>query len=191
MQSIVSRRPSPALLVAVLALIAAVGGTAIAGPQATTSAITKKDVKRIAKKQAVKQIKKALGGLKATKISYSAAANTGAKTIFAGAGLRLAASCGAAGELDLNATTTKNDSNIFLTSVVATGTNTTFGFNQENQNFDAGSTIEVEEVLGDGDQENAAVQYVAPDGTVATVQVALDDGDAPQVCQVSGFGMAG
>jgi hypothetical protein len=41
-------RPSPAILVAVLALIAAVAGTAVAGPVATKKAVTKKKVKKIA-----------------------------------------------------------------------------------------------------------------------------------------------
>jgi hypothetical protein len=45
------RMPSPAILVAALALIAAVAGTAVAGPDASTSAITKKKVKKIAAKQ--------------------------------------------------------------------------------------------------------------------------------------------
>ena len=46
-------RPSPALIVAILALVAAVGGTAVA-QQATTSQVTKKKVKKISKKQAKK-----------------------------------------------------------------------------------------------------------------------------------------
>jgi hypothetical protein len=45
------RKPSPAILVAVLALVAALAGTAVAGPDASTSAITKKKVKKIARKQ--------------------------------------------------------------------------------------------------------------------------------------------
>ncbi len=45
------RRPSPAVIVAVLALVAALAGTAVAGPHASTSAINKKKVKKIAKKQ--------------------------------------------------------------------------------------------------------------------------------------------
>lgn len=49
-------RPSPAVLVAVLALAAALAGTAIAGPDATTSALTKSKVMKIATKQASKQI---------------------------------------------------------------------------------------------------------------------------------------
>jgi hypothetical protein len=45
------RKPSPAILVAVLALVAALAGTAVAGPDASTSAITKKKVASIATKQ--------------------------------------------------------------------------------------------------------------------------------------------
>jgi len=45
-------RPSPALLIAIVALIAALAGTAIAAdPVANTSALTKKKVKKIVKKQ--------------------------------------------------------------------------------------------------------------------------------------------
>jgi hypothetical protein len=44
------RMPSPAILVAVLALVAALAGTAVAGPDASTSALTKSKVKRIADK---------------------------------------------------------------------------------------------------------------------------------------------
>jgi hypothetical protein len=44
-------RPSPAIVVAVLSLVAALAGSAIASPEATTSALTKSKVKKIAKKQ--------------------------------------------------------------------------------------------------------------------------------------------
>jgi len=58
-------RPSPALFVAVLALVAAVAGTAVAGTDlgATTSKLTKKKVKKTAKKVANKQITKRAPGL--------------------------------------------------------------------------------------------------------------------------------
>jgi len=50
-------RPSPAIVVAILALVAALAGTAVA-EEATTSAkpVTKKKVKKISKKQADKEI---------------------------------------------------------------------------------------------------------------------------------------
>jgi hypothetical protein len=54
MSGIKGARPSPALIVAVLALVAALAGTAIAGPGASTSALTKAKVRKIAKKQANK-----------------------------------------------------------------------------------------------------------------------------------------
>jgi hypothetical protein len=44
-------RHSPTIIVAALALVAALAGTALAGPDADTSAINKKKVKKIAKKQ--------------------------------------------------------------------------------------------------------------------------------------------
>jgi hypothetical protein len=49
-------RPSPAMLVAVIALVAAFAGTAIAGPGASTSAVDKSDVRRIAAKKADKAV---------------------------------------------------------------------------------------------------------------------------------------
>jgi hypothetical protein len=57
----------------VLALVAALAGTAVAGPQATTSAINKKKVKKIATKQATKQINELAPGL-----SVASAANANA-----------------------------------------------------------------------------------------------------------------
>ena len=59
MDSFARSRPSPAMIVAVVALSFAIVGTAIAGPDALTSAITKSKVKKIAKKQ----IKKLAPGL--------------------------------------------------------------------------------------------------------------------------------
>jgi hypothetical protein len=49
-------RPSPALVVAVLALVAALAGTAVAADPVATTSISKKKTKKIAKNQAIKQI---------------------------------------------------------------------------------------------------------------------------------------
>lgn len=57
-------KPSPAMLVAAIALVFAMAGTAIAGPDAASSAITKKKVKKIAKKQANKRITQREGELR-------------------------------------------------------------------------------------------------------------------------------
>jgi hypothetical protein len=60
-----NRRPSPAFVVAVLALSVAVVGTAVAGPAVISrlDGNEKRQVKKISKKQANKQIKKKAGGL--------------------------------------------------------------------------------------------------------------------------------
>ena len=72
-------RPSPAIVVAVLALVAALAGTALAGPNATTSAISKKKAKKIAKKQAINQINELAPGLSVAKAeSADTAANASA-----------------------------------------------------------------------------------------------------------------
>jgi hypothetical protein len=58
MSSIIRSRPSPAIVVAIVALVAVLAGTALAGPGASTSAkaITKSKVKKIANTQATKAV---------------------------------------------------------------------------------------------------------------------------------------
>jgi hypothetical protein len=59
MEGRVRRRPSAAMIIAVLALTGALAGTAVAGPDAFTSALTKKKVKKIATNKANKAIEAA------------------------------------------------------------------------------------------------------------------------------------
>ncbi len=49
-------KPSPAVVLGIIGLVLALGGTAIAGPAALSRAVTKSKVKQIAKKQANTQI---------------------------------------------------------------------------------------------------------------------------------------
>jgi hypothetical protein len=56
-------RPSPAMIIAALALVVALAGTAIAAPDIATKKVTKSKVKKIAKRQANKQINKRAPGL--------------------------------------------------------------------------------------------------------------------------------
>jgi hypothetical protein len=68
-----TRRPSPALLVAVMALIAALAGTAVAADPVANTAVSKKKTKKIAKKVAKKQIKKRAPGLSVANAQFSGA----------------------------------------------------------------------------------------------------------------------
>jgi len=84
------RIPSPAIVVATIALVAALSGTAIAGPSAITSALTPKKAKKIATKQARKEIAKRAPGIADKQITKRAAglavASAGSATTAATAG---------------------------------------------------------------------------------------------------------
>jgi hypothetical protein len=60
MRRITRSRPSPAIIVAVVALVAALAGTAVAGPGASTSAVDKSDVRKIATRKANKAVDQVL-----------------------------------------------------------------------------------------------------------------------------------
>jgi hypothetical protein len=88
-----SGRPSPAMVLAALALVFAMVGTAVAGPDGVSNKITKSKVKKIAKKQAKKQLKANVDGShvnladKATDADHATTANTAAPTGAAGGAL--------------------------------------------------------------------------------------------------------
>ncbi|HEY8001704.1 MAG: hypothetical protein ACHQJ5_03340 [Vicinamibacteria bacterium] len=77
MKSFSTSRPSPAIIVAVIALVFALVGSAVAGTDGLSSKITKSKVKSISKKQADKELKANIAGShvntadKATKASDS------------------------------------------------------------------------------------------------------------------------
>jgi hypothetical protein len=75
MDKIRTSQPSPAIIVALLALVAALAGTAIAAPDTTTSGLTKSKVKRIARQQANKAIDK-----RASRLSVRHARTAGSAT---------------------------------------------------------------------------------------------------------------
>jgi hypothetical protein len=93
------RLPSPGLVVGVIALIAALSGTAIALPGKNT--VDSGDIK----KGAVKTSDIARGTvqtLTGTKVNYRASQNSAAQQIYGDGTVRLTASCGAGGALTLN-----------------------------------------------------------------------------------------
>ena len=93
------RLPSPGLVVGVVALIAALSGTAIALPGKNT--VDSGDIK----KGAVKTSDIARGTvqtLTGTKVNYRASQNSAARQIYGDGTVRLTASCGAGGALTLN-----------------------------------------------------------------------------------------
>lgn len=87
MNSLSSRRPSPAMVVACVALSFALAGSAVAGTEAVTSTLDtkeKKQVKKISKRQANKQIKKKAPGLSVAHATTATSANTASSAASAG-----------------------------------------------------------------------------------------------------------
>ena len=200
------RRPSPAMIVAMIALCLGLGGSAIAA-----SDLTKKDVKKIAKKVANKQIKKKailkkdegklnvnsaktagtagaaatagnVNGVVLTKVNFVANEVTGDTTIFSGGGLTLTASCAAGAELGLEATTSKADSSINVTVTDINDTIESDGIvdgNFDDESFDM-------HLSNDGNGERIAFVYDAPDGTAVTGVLTADENGTGGDCQVHG-----
>ena len=128
-----SRRPSAAMVVAVVALSFALVGTAVAGPDALTSAITKSKVKKIAKKQAKKQINNLAGGLTVANATSNRASFVATEDAFVGNGTLLSTTITAPqqGTLLINANVDSFNPN---------GVDTYSCFVEINQNFVPGST---------------------------------------------------
>ena len=77
MERLKRARPRPALIVAIVALVAALAGTAVA--EEATTAVSKKQTKKIAKKQAKKQINKLAPGLSVAHADTAGTADSAAQ----------------------------------------------------------------------------------------------------------------
>jgi hypothetical protein len=128
----------------------------------------------------------ATNGMHLAKIRFSAGPNTANTTIFSAAGLTLNASCSSGEELNVTATTSVNDSEIYESGNFTS----TFdgGF---DDNFDVGDTENVGEEIGDGTQQEVQGQvvYSTPAGAVVTIQFSLNDNGSygeTTACAVAG-----
>jgi hypothetical protein len=205
-----SRRPSPAMIVAVCALAFAMVGTAVASDGAV-SKITKSKVKSIAKKQADKRLKAnvsgshvnlsdkatnadnatnaanaaAVGGQTVTKLFTKIPSGTGATTVYQRNGLTLSVAC-AGGALQFRATTSVNDSIFF-----SEGGNNGTAFSLRSSNFDVGDTLNP---LAAQSRGNGTITYSTPTGEYVTVTYAADDAatfDTFDGCVIVGSAISG
>jgi hypothetical protein len=134
LEAFTKKRPSGALVVAVIALVFAVVGTAVAANDGSVfPKLTKSKVKQIAKKQATKQLKAnvsnshvnladqatTVGGLTPHKMFTKIATETGPTVVLSVNGLTLSVSC-VGGALQLTATTNVENS-IFASNVMNSG----------------------------------------------------------------------
>lgn len=187
-------KPSPALLVAVVALVAALAGTAVGGVAVTSlNKGEKKAVKRIAtkqgKKQAKRQIKKkepklnvnsavSANGVKPVQVSFAAAADSGETVFVNEGGIRIKGECGG-GEAFVSYTSTANDGDLFLSTFAggATGEvsapNWDMGANQGITTF-SNSIVQT------------TITYRGADGTTVSGQLVQARGAGAAQCRIGG-----
>lgn len=129
----------------------------------------------------------AVNGMHLGRINFVAGANTSNTTIFSANGLTLNASCDAGEELNVTATTSVSNSEIYESG----NFNDTYAGGWDD-NFDVGDTEPVGEEIGDGTQQEVQGQlvYSNPTGGIVTIQFSLNDNEeafgGTQVCSVEG-----
>jgi hypothetical protein len=129
----------------------------------------------------------AVNGLHLGKIHYISGTNTPNTAIFSAAGLTLSASCNASEELNLTATTSVNDAEIYESGNYTSSFDGSF-----DDNFDVGDIENVGEEIGDHSQDEVQGQivYSTPAGAEVTIQLSLNDfgahGDT-STCAVEGI----
>ena len=207
-----SHRPSLALVVALVALVVALGGTAIAlpgkgsvrGNDIKSDAIKSKHVKDD-KLMGVDILESSLGEVPsaaaadngATRISYKGAVGDASQVIFNGGGLVLRASCLAADELVITMESTVNNAAVFADSQDHDGTGNDNGdsndTHEQQGDFDAGQPVAIDgSNLNADDGQGGEINYSNPNGTEVFVKfqnwLASGVASAPAACFVGGVG---
>jgi hypothetical protein len=200
-------RPSPAMIVAALALVFAMVGTAVAGTDGISSKLTKSKVKSIAKKQATKQLKanvagshvnladtatnatnagnaSTANGVKPSKINYQVdAPGPGTTTIFEGNGLRLTATCPTGGNMTLTATGLVDGGGITWSAINSAGTIDLFG---EDESLDNGDAATIVAAADNGNDQLAHIEYANANNVVSIQAYINDSGGINTDCQITG-----
>ena len=191
-------KPSPAMLVAIVALVAALAGTAIGGVAITAlNKQEKRQVKRIAKKEAKTQGKKSNQKAKAAQasadaaqssadtagssanqalsrqetFSYAADATATTTTLFEGGGLRIEGRCPGA-DVEVDARSLADNSIIHL----ATNVDVPDAYYDEDDDFDT-DDIEPLDVFDYADGVQGTFTFRnGQDGTIVTATYLLEEG---------------
>jgi len=214
------RRPSRSLVVAGLALIVALAGTAIAGPIAVKSVLNKqekKQVKKIAKNQANRQIVKQAAGLSvanavnATNAQNATSANnansvdglsaakfgkvytttTAFEDVLDLGGFRIEARCVDNGGVTLDDLFMRGRTNVnSATALVGVVGNTGASAFTEDQDFNTGDTG-LNLRPGDFLSTQGTVTYTTPGGAGVTVNYQASELASGAGCRVAGVALGG
>jgi hypothetical protein len=190
MHRIVSRRPSPALVIACIALFVAMGGVSyglvrITSRDIKNNTIRSRDVRnggllgKDLKRATVggREVNEARLGLvplaaraavvnghNLARLDWRVPAGTPTRTILSFGGLILNATCGAAGDLNLTATTSINNAMVHVGTLQAVSP---FGRYSDSNDLDIGESVDA---VPDRDTRvKGALTYLSPAGSVVDV----------------------
>lgn len=175
-------RPSPALVLSLIAIVLAAGGSAVAASTFSKSEvkqikkIAKKQGKKQGKKQAKKQIRANLNGVRLRRIFTTVPNNGTPATVIERGGLRLRLSC-AGGDYALAATSLADNSRILVRGNASS---------QGQKDFDAGGTLNNITSQDFGDQLD--ISFIRPGGGGITGTILVDRPNVlnADICAVSG-----
>jgi hypothetical protein len=174
------RLPSPALVIAMLALALVLGGTAVAatvGGHADAKADTKL-VKKLAPTLSVKHAKSAdnattAGGQTVQKVQWKVPPNTGTQTIFALNGLTVAGSCDPMSDITVDATgSAANNGELRISGNVGST-----AFYKNSPGFDSGKVVSLVSTDGLRSEGSGRLVYATADGHVLTFTYGFDWGE--------------
>ncbi|HWI21174.1 MAG TPA: hypothetical protein VNT22_01020 [Baekduia sp.] len=137
-----------------------------------------------------------VNGVSTKKIAFFAANGTGATTIYSGGGITLTAAC-TAGDIVLTATTSKDNAVLHWGALGTAGGTTNFadgngtagngtGVVGEDDDFD----IAVPRNVTFDDSHIGQLNYSAPDGAIASIQLMSEEAGGISTCDVSGVGQS-
>jgi hypothetical protein len=200
-------RPSPAMMVALVALALALGGTAVAdGITAKLDRAEKTQVKKIAKKQANKRITArapglavasartaasadSLNGLRVLPIKHQGPAGSGDVTVLDTAGLQIRVDDCTSGQEELRATTTIAGGEITVVSDDAGGPDAAAVqiSHEHDSDFGPGDDFDLTEAISAVDDRIYQLHYTGGDGRLVSASIATEGDIGGLDCVVSGY----
>lgn len=133
-----------------------------------------------------------VNGQAISKVSFRTANETGVvgpQTVFSGSGLVITATC-TAGQITLNATTSKDNSSIYVDAFEFLETENILQENLQSGQFDVGVTADML-AGGSGNNEISVFEYDAVDGSVVTGTINTDEDGALGGCRATGDVISG
>ncbi|MXG88943.1 hypothetical protein [Nocardioides flavescens] len=128
-----------------------------------------------------------VNGMKLTKVAYRGTPNTGARVLFQDQGLTITASCSAATDTTLSATSSVPNASIYAAAAPDNSYANPLGNDLESGGFDPGVTFDLL-VGGSGNTDLITFAFDTPAGAVVTGTLSADEADD---CVVAGTVVSG